>query len=122
MFALILDFVVTSSIFTRFCYFLQHIEDIIEHFISASSYFEKRVNEGEKLKKKYFNFRILMFFELKCISGESPILADLKYVICFPSAPLVFEKMNCFWTQVWNFLHNRVVSRYVENRGYISQT
>ena len=83
MFALMLDFAVTSSIFTRFCYFLQHIEDIIEHFISASSYFEKSENKGEKLKKKNFNFRILMFFELKFISGESPILADLKYIIRF---------------------------------------
>ena len=53
---------------------------------------------------KIFDFFNFVLLTIKCISAESSILDDLKYAICFPSAPLVFEKMNCFWTQVWNFL------------------
>ena len=59
------------------------MEDITEHFILTPSYFEKVKMKERKMKKKNFNFCILTFVELKCIAGETPILADLKYIIHF---------------------------------------
>ena len=41
-----------------------------------------------------------MFFELKCISPESPTLDDLKYTICFEVACLNFSKMHISSTQM----------------------
>ena len=56
------------------------------------------------MKKKIFCFCILMFVELKCISGEPPILADLEYIMCFKIARLHFAKMNALCIQLTKFV------------------
>ena len=46
------------------------------------------------MEKKNFNFYILIVFELKCISLESPTLAESKYITRFPITDMVLRK----WT------------------------
>ena len=41
---------------------------------------------------------------IKSIPLEPPILADFKYTICFPNAPIVFEEMDCFWSPLTEFV------------------
>ena len=62
-----------------------------------------------------FDFFIFIFMKVKHIPQESPTLVDFKYIICFPSNPLVFKKMNCFWTQLTEFVffaHPNILSKY----------
>ena len=62
-----------------------------------------------------FDFFIFIFMKVKHIPLESPILVDFKYIICFPSTPLVFKKMNCFWMQMTEFVffaHVKIIQIY----------
>ena len=45
------------------------------------------------------NFVIFTPMWIKSIPLESPALAEFKYIICFPTAALVFEEITYFLTQ-----------------------
>ena len=67
------------------------------------------------MKKNIFDFFIFIFMKVKHIPPESPTLVDFKYIICFPSTPLVFKKMNRFWTQLTEFVffaHVKIIQIY----------
>ena len=55
-------------------------------------------NEWERNKGKMTLSKFVIFTPMwiKSIPLESPALAEFKYIICFPTAALVVEKMTYF--------------------------
>ena len=60
-----------------------------------------------------------MYFMLKVISVESPILADLRYELCLPRVSLVLPEMTCFWPWLENvcvYTQCKIIVKYGCNK------
>ena len=91
LFALILDFTITLSIFTRFCYFLQHIKDICKHFIATSLHFEKNTKMKRKNRKEIFQ---LWHFNVLWVKMYISWIPNLRWIQIYN---LFSEHWYGFW-------------------------
>ena len=96
---------------SHFFTFSQTITNLVSRDrYSRVEYFYQRIFENHQNRKEIKEkenvqlFYFYIYMKVKSIPLESPILADFKYIICFSSTSLVFKKINCFWTQLTEFV------------------